>query len=682
MGDVVVLAAEFELHAEPAIGIAAIAWLIPLLPLVGFVVLTFAGRGLGRRAGWLATATSSGSFVVAVGVVAQLWATHEQARTLLTAGYTWIEVGALRLTTHLLIDPLSAVMILVVTGVGSLIHLYSIGYMQGDERQGRYFAYLNLFLFSMLLLVLGANFVVLFVGWELVGLCSYLLIGFWFEEMPNAVAAKKAMVVNRIGDASFAVGLLLIFAEFGSLDFAEVLPAASDVLGEGGAATAIALLLLGGAVGKSAQIPLYVWLPDAMAGPTPVSALIHAATMVTAGVYMIARASPIYVLSELALVVVASIGVATALLAALIAIQQDDIKKVLAYSTVSQLGYMFVGVGVGAFGAGIFHLVTHAFFKGLLFLVAGSVMHAMADRTNMWRMGGLWRIMPITFWTGVVAVLTISGIPPLSGFFSKDHILAAAYEEGSTAIWAVGLVTAALTGLYMGRWLFVTFLGPKRWDAPPAGPAGDDPHTAADTEAASAAAEGTRPTEDAHAELRPHESPPVMTVPLVALAVLAAIGGVLGPTKEGPLEHWLESSVAHLPPRGGATALSEPVLIVLSLIAGLAGLGLAYVLYLRPPRRRDPVAANLGNIALAMRRGFWVDQLYDRVFVRAGGAWSRFLVWFDVTVVDGAVDGMGRFSLDTASTLRGIQTGLLRSYLAGLVLGTAALIGVFLVGAL
>ncbi|MDP9023648.1 MAG: NADH-quinone oxidoreductase subunit L [Actinomycetota bacterium] len=682
---VIVLAAEggevaYRLDPEAATGVASLAWLIPALPLAGFVILLLAGRRLGERAGWLATAAAAGSFVVTIAAFLQLLGARPDVHAVVVELYTWIDVGQLELTTDVLLDPLSTVMALVVSGVGSVIHLYSIGYMHGDRRQPRYFAYLNLFLFSMLVLVLASNFVVMFVGWELVGLCSYLLIGFWFEEMPNAVAAKKAMVVNRIGDASFAVGLFLIFAEFGSLAFADVLPAASDVLGEGGAATAIGLLLLGGAVGKSAQIPLYVWLPDAMAGPTPVSALIHAATMVTAGVYMVARASPIYIETETALLAVAVIGAATALFAAVVAVQQDDIKGVLAYSTVSQLGYMFIGVGVGAFGAGIFHLVTHAFFKGLLFLAAGSVMHALANRTDMWRMGGLWRVMPITFWTSVVAVLAISGIFPFSGFFSKEQILAAAYEEGHTAIWFTGLVAVAFTGFYMSRWLFVTFLGPQRWAGDTAAPQHDQ--TAADTVAGSAQQAGTRPTEDAAVELHPHESPPSMTVPLVVLGAASALGGLLNLSHGGPLEHWLEPSFAHLPEGGGATeaALSEMELTGLSLLAAFAGIGLAYLLYLRPFPERDPVRANLGTIALAMRRAFWVDELYDRIFVRGGGAFSRFLVWFDVTTIDGLVDGTARLTAGAAARVRTVQTGLIRAYAAGLVLGAVAVVAAFLLG--
>ncbi len=682
----VLLATEaFRLEPEPASGLLALAWLIPLLPLVGFAVLVLTTgwwRRLGDAAGWFATALVTASFAFAVAVHFELAALPAEARAVIADAYTWIDAGGLRLSADVLVDPLSDVMVLMVTGVSAVIHLYSIGYMRGDDRYPRYFAYLNLFVFSMLVLVLASNFVVLFVGWELVGLCSYLLIGFWFEEMSNAVAAKKAMIVNRIGDASFAVGLFLIFAHFGSLSFPRVLTGAEAVLGEHPqAATAIALLLLGGAVGKSAQIPLYVWLPDAMAGPTPVSALIHAATMVTAGVYMVARVSPIYHLAPFAMHVVAWIGVATALLAALIAIQQDDIKRILAYSTVSQLGYMFVGVGVVAFSPGIFHLLTHAFFKALLFLAAGAVMHALADRTDIWQMGGLHRRMPITFWSSVAAVLAISGVPPFSGFFSKDQILTAAFHEDQLVIWALGILTAVLTGLYMGRWLIVIFLGDRRWRAaeharPEEG--GPTAESEPDTHAASSTAHGTAPASERAGEaLQPHEAEPVMWIPMVVLAIGSVFAGWLNPSKGKLLDAWLHTSVIPEPPPK-QTALSEPVLIALTAVAALVGLAAAAAIYWRGRPDRDPLTETLGVAALAMRRRFWVDELYEEIFVRGGGAWSRFLVWFDVTVVDGAVNGTGRATRSAAAGLRQLQAGLLRGYLAGLIAGTVVLVAAFL----
>jgi NADH-quinone oxidoreductase subunit L len=624
--------------------IAALAWPILLLPLLGFLVLIFAGRRAGEvLAGWLATGLVAISFVLSLLVFAETLGAGEDARRVVVDGFTWIAIGDLELTTSLLIDQLSVTLLLVVTGVGALIHLYSIGYMHGDPRVGRYFAYLNLFVFSMLLLILAENLVVLFVGWELVGLCSYLLIGFWFEHRPNAVAAKKAFIVNRVGDVSFSIGLFLIFSTFGALAMTEVLPAAPDVLAnETALATAIGLLLLGGAVGKSAQIPLYVWLPDAMAGPTPVSALIHAATMVTAGVYMIARVSPIYVMGPGALEVVAVVGIATALLAALIAIQQDDIKMVLAYSTVSQLGYMFVGIGVGAFGVGIFHLVTHAFFKALLFLAAGSMMHAMAERTNMWQMGGLRRYMPWTFWTSVIAVAAIAGVPPFAGFFSKDLILEEALANGYVVIYVVGLLTAGLTAFYMTRWLIVPFLGEARYDAD---------------------------------ELHPHESPWTMTVPLAALAVLSLVGGFINPTHGGPFETWLAPSFAAA--AEGEMPIPEAVHIAIAIVVVAVGIVAAWVTYRGAPRH-DPLPARLGSVSTAMREKFWVNELYEEIFFRGGGAGARFLEWFDVTVIDGAVNAVGSGTQKLARRSRGLQPGLVRIYVAGIIVGTLVVIGAFL----
>ncbi|MFN2557173.1 MAG: NADH-quinone oxidoreductase subunit L [Nitriliruptorales bacterium] len=646
------LAAEaIAAHPKEASAVASFAWLLPLLPLIGFILLIFFGSRLrrltgGRRvSGWIASGLVSASFALALGILLQLLSIHEEeARSMIVPLYTWIEVAGLHLTTDLLIDPLSMTMVLVVTGVGAVIHFYSIGYMKGDEREPRFFAYMNLFIFSMLMLVLAADLVVLFVGWELVGVCSYLLIGFWFTDWGNAVAAKKALIVNRIGDVSFAVGLFVIFAVFGTFAVPEIASHADDVLkGQEMVAAVIGLLLLGGAVGKSAQIPLFVWLPDAMAGPTPVSALIHAATMVTAGVYMVARLSPIYVQAPIALDVVAWVGALTALLAAVIAVQQDDIKRVLAYSTISQLGYMFIGVGVGAFGSGIFHLVTHAFFKGLLFLVAGSVMHAMAERGDMWRMGGLRTAMPITFGTGVVATLAISGIAPFAGFFSKDHILSAAYHRHQYAIWVIGLVTAAITAFYMGRWLLVPFFGPRRYDPD---------------------------------EVHPHESPPTMTFAMLVLAGASLLGGLLNPSPSGPLEHWLEKAFAHLPPPAPG-GLPEPVLIGLSLLVSVVGLVLAGVVYGRGPER-DPLL-ELGAVATPLRREAFVDDLYELVFVRAGGAWSRALAWFDDNIVDGVVNGLGRLTATASVGVKRVQAGLVRVYVAGLFLGTVALVAAFLV---
>ncbi len=641
------LAAEGSAFANQVVettsGAVGIAWLIPVVPLLGFALVLVLTRTLGERTATIAIGAAGISFLLSVAVAVQVLgdpAAHLRPLP------TWIAAGPLEVAFDLYIDQLTTVMLLVVTGVGLLIHVYSVGYMHGDPRYGRYFAYLNLFLASMLVLVLGANLLTLFLGWELVGLSSYLLIGFWFEKGENAVAAKKAFITNRVGDVSFMIALFLVFAVFGSLDFLEVLPNA-DVLASG-TAFAIVLLMMGGAAAKSAQIPLYVWLPDAMAGPTPVSALIHAATMVTAGVYLTVRMSPVLVQSLDGMVVIAWIGALTALLAALIAVRQDDIKKILAYSTVSQLGFMFIGVGVGAFREGIFHLVTHAFFKGLLFLAAGSVMHAMANQTDVWRMGGLRTLMPITFWTSAVAWLAISGVPPFSGFFSKDQILTEAYLHGFGAVWAVGLIAAVLTAFYMSRWFFLVFLGERRW--------GDDVH--------------------------PHESPRSMTVPLIVLGVLSLGGGLLNPVHDGPLYRFLAPSTAGVGELGLAPAgpMTEPALIAIAIVAAAVGIGLAYLAYFRRDVSQGRVVEPVrGPVAELMERRFFVDDLYETVFVRAGGRAADAIVWFDTRIVDGLVNGAGAMSVQIGRVSRRAQTGLVRGYVAGLLVGALVLVGFLLV---
>ncbi|MTV24383.1 NADH-quinone oxidoreductase subunit L [Nitriliruptoraceae bacterium ZYF776] len=616
-----------------------VAWLIPLVPLLGFLVVLLVTKRLRERAAYVAIGAAAVAFLVSIAVFLQVQgdpATHVRPLA------TWIDVGHLTVTFDLLIDQLTAVMLLVVTGVGLLVHVYSLGYMHGDARFERFFAYLNLFLFSMLVLVLGSNLLTLFLGWELVGLSSYLLIGFWFEKREYASAAKKAFITNRVGDVSFMVAMFLAFATFGTLTFTEFLPEAGTL--STGVATALVLLLLGGAVAKSAQIPLYVWLPDAMAGPTPVSALIHAATMVTAGIYLLVRTSPILVQSIDAMQVIGWIGALTALMAALIAIRQDDIKKILAYSTVSQLGYMFLAVGVGAFREGIFHLVTHAFFKGLLFLAAGSVMHAMLNRTDAWQMGGLRKAMPITFWTSMAGWLAISGVFPFAGFFSKDQILTEAYLHGYLPLYLIGLVTAALTAFYMSRWFFLIFLGEPRYGR----------------------------------EVHPHESPSTMTVPLVVLAVLSVIGGVaLNPVHAGPLYEWLGPVVAPIGDLGyeAAGPLTEIHLIAISLVAAGLGIGAAYLAYVRRDvsqgRTVEPIR---GVVAELFERKFFVDELYEAIFVRAGGRLAAGLTWVDTRVIDGAVNGAGAVSTAIGRTARRTQTGLVRGYVAGLLVGAVALV--------
>ncbi|MFC2177506.1 NADH-quinone oxidoreductase subunit L, partial [Actinomycetota bacterium] len=552
--------------------------------------------------------------------------------------FEWIP--SLGLNATFLWDPLSAMMTLVVTGVGALIHIYSIGYMHGDPRYGRFFTYLNLFITSMLLLVLGANFGILFVGWELVGLSSYLLISFWFEKPSAAAAGKKAFVVNRIGDFGFLIGLMLIFAKFGSLDFAHVFEAIHEnaAIISVGTATAITLLLLVGAAGKSAQLPLYVWLPDAMEGPTPVSALIHAATMVTAGVYMVARTGLLFELAPVSQGVVATVGALTALFAATIAIGQRDIKRVLAYSTISQLGYMFMGVGVLGLVGGVFHLVTHAFFKALLFLGAGSVIHAMAGEQDMDKMGGLRKKIPVTYWTMFIAWLAISGIFPLSGFWSKDEILAIVFNRGGgyVVLWAIGLVTAGLTAFYMSRMMFLTFWGAPRWD------------------------EG----------VTPHESPPSMTLPLVALAGLSAVGGLINTPWKPTLEHFLEPAFelvhqSHLPAAG-----TQWVLAIVSVGVGIAGILIAYRRYVT----RD-TQLETGGRWDTLLAGYHVDDIYGRTIVAPGKAAADTLAFTaDAKVVDGAVNGLGGLVKRAGAMLSKLQTGLVRSYGVGILTGVVAVL--------
>ncbi|MEE9298364.1 MAG: NADH-quinone oxidoreductase subunit L [Acidimicrobiia bacterium] len=611
--------------------------LIVLLPLAGMLFLFAFGKRIGEPgAGIVATLTVGGSFLTAV-VLALDFFTGSGA----TETARWFEwLPAFGVAAELRWDQLSALMTLVVTGVGSLIHLYSIGYMHGDARFGRFFTYMNLFIVSMLILVLANNFALMFVGWELVGLSSYLLISFWFERDTAAAAGKKAFVVNRVGDVGFIVALMLIFSVFGSLGFDTVFEGARFHLTEG-MATAIGLLLLIGAAGKSAQLPLYVWLPDAMEGPTPVSALIHAATMVTAGVYMVARTGSIFELAPVAAATVAIVGAATALYAATIAIAQRDIKRVLAYSTISQLGYMFMGVGAAAYAAGVFHLMTHAFFKALLFLGAGSVIHGMADEQDMHRMGGLARRMPVTFATMAIAWLAISGIPPLAGFWSKDEILAAVFERGGSwkILWGVGLVTVLLTAFYMTRMMWLTFFGEPRWEA----------------------------------GLEPRESPRIMTIPLLALAILSVVGGLVNTPFKLTLEHFLDPvfeglRLVHAP--GGSVAW---ILAGVSVAAGIIGIGAAIMRY------RGPVPAESGPGWRLLGNGYYVDDLYAGVFARGGklgAAWLAFR--FDARGIDGAVEGVGALTRRVGGWLRPLQTGFVRSYGLAIVAGAVGLLAWFL----
>ena len=610
-------------------------WLVIALPMSGFVALLFLGPRLREPlAGYIATATVGVSFLIAAIAAADFFAGTGHGEHIML--FEWMP--GLGVDAALLWDPLSAVMTLVVTGVGSLIHLYSIGYMHGDPRFTRFFTYLNLFIMSMLILVLGDNFAVLFVGWELVGLSSYLLISFWFEKPSAAAAGKKAFIVNRIGDFGFLIALMLIFAAFGSLSFTTVFEEAAGVLSTG-AATAITLLLLVGAAGKSAQLPLYVWLPDAMEGPTPVSALIHAATMVTAGVYLVARSGALFELAPTSAAVVATVGAITALYAATIALGQRDIKRVLAYSTISQLGYMFLGVGVAAYVGGVFHLMTHAFFKALLFLLgAGSVIHAMANEQDMAKMGGLRKVMPVTFVTMVIAWLAISGIPPFSGFWSKDEILASTFNAGGgfVLLWGIGVITAGLTAFYMSRMMFLTFWGEPRWD--------DGVH--------------------------PHESPATMTVALAALGGLALVGGLVNTPFQLTFEHFLEPSfegveLAHLPAGG-----TQAVLAAISVLAGLVGIALAYRRYVRAAQ-----PAEEGGMWDTLLAGYRVDDLYGKTLVLPGKRLANVAAFSaDAKVVDGAVNGVGAAVKLLAEKLRPIQTGLVRNYGVGILVGVVGLV--------
>jgi NADH-quinone oxidoreductase subunit L len=615
-------------------------WLIILLPAIGAVLLHFFGRRIGEPlAGWFASAMIGLSFVI--GLIAAIPFFQGTAEAHVVRVFDWIP--ALGATAELLWDPLSVLMVLVVTGVGTLIHIYAIGYMHGDERFTRFFVYLNLFAMSMLTLVLANNFAVLFVGWELVGLCSYLLISFWYIRPSAAAAGKKAFIVNRIGDFGFLIGLMIIFSTFGTLSYTTVLDDPGKALGAG-AATAVGLLLLVGATGKSAQLPLYVWLPDAMEGPTPVSALIHAATMVTAGVFMIARTSSIYALSETASIVVATIGALTAFYAATIAMAQTDIKRVLAYSTISQLGYMFLGVGSAAYVAGVFHLMTHAFFKALLFLGAGAVIHGMADEQDILKMGGLWSKMKTTGMTMAIATLAISGIPPFAGFWSKDEILSSTFARGGwwVVLWAIGLITAGLTAFYMTRWFVLTFLGKPRW--------GEGVH--------------------------PHEAPKVMTVPLMVLAALATVGGLINTPFKAGLEHFLEPSFEHL--THGPSGATVWILAAVSVAVALVGIIIAWRLYNRPDAAEEtwttgvPLWRSMGN-------AYNMDDVYGRLVVLPGkslAAWSAFV--FDNKLIDGIVNGVGTVVRRIGAALRPLQSGFVRSYALTIAAGVLGLVIWFL----
>ncbi len=621
---------------------------IVLFPLLGFLLIGLAGWKYRseRLIGIVGSGVVGLSFALAVGVIFEMAALPVSARSWSVTLFPWIDAftgtaGSFGVSVGYQFDQLSILMTLIVTGVGFLIHVYSIGYMHGDKGYWRFFAYLNLFIFMMLNLVLANNFLLMFLGWEGVGLCSYLLIGFWYEKTFTGDAAKKAFIVNRIGDFGFLLGMLLIFKTFGSLEFSAVMSGASVMTAGSAAAFWIALLLFVGATGKSAQIPLFVWLPDAMAGPTPVSALIHAATMVTAGVYMVARCAPIYALAPDALLIVAVVGAVTAVFAATIGLVQNDIKKVLAYSTVSQLGYMFLAMGVAAFSAGIFHVMTHAFFKALLFLGSGAVIHGMHDEQDIQKMGGLRKYMPVTWATFLIGAIAIAGIPPFAGFFSKDEILWYAYSSdlGSPVLWVLGALGALMTAFYMFRLVFLTFYGKERFD---------------------------------HHHHHPHEAPKTMTVPLMVLAALSVVGGFLGvPAALGGgnvIEHWLAPIFAPaqrtlmLSSHGSHTA--EYILMTVSVLVAVSGIYLARRWYLQHPEVPNAIAARFSGLYRVLWNKYYVDEAYDAAVVRPIQVSSDKFLWkfFDTMVIDGAVNGSGWLAQTASQWLRKVQTGVAQSY--------------------
>ena len=641
---------------------------IVLLPFIGFLINGLFGKKMNseKLSGIIGSGVVGISFVIAAAIFFEMLKLPVEERSHIVTIFNWITAGSLSISAAYQVDQLSILMTLIVTGVGFLIHVYSIGYMHGDKGFWRFFAYLNLFIFMMLNLILANNFLLMFLGWEGVGLCSYLLIGFWHDkkfdtggykpgEATTSDAAKKAFVVNRIGDFGFLIAMFLIFKLFSSLTFEDVFSRASAIIPVGDKTMFwITLLLFLGATGKSAQIPLFVWLPDAMAGPTPVSALIHAATMVTAGVYMVARCSVLFALAPASMEIVAIIGIATAIFAATMGLVQNDIKKVLAYSTISQLGYMFLGLGVGAFASGIFHVMTHAFFKALLFLGAGAVIHAMHDEQDIQNMGGLKSKMPTTYKTFLVAALAIAGIPPFSGFFSKDEILWKAFSQGSYIYWILGWVTAGLTAFYMFRLVSLTFEGKERW------------------------------SHDKH----PHEAPKVMTVPLIILAVLSVIGGLVGvPHSLGGgnaveqfLEPVFERANLILAGAHSASLSAEYMLMILSVLVAIGGIYLARKLYLQKRELVSKMADSFGGIYKLLWNKYYVDEVYEFTIVKPIKTGSDKLLWrvFDINIIDGIVNGTAKLTAFTSGWMRRIQVGLVQSYALAFVIGIIVILGILI----
>ena len=636
--------------------------LVPLFPLLAVLINFFAGKRMSKTTvGIMASGSVGASFLASVVALMGLMALEPGHRSVEINLYSWIQSGSFEVPFGFLLDPLSAVMILVVTGVGFLIHVYSTGYMHDDDGFARYFLFLNLFVFAMLLLVLGNSYLLLFIGWEGVGLCSYLLIGFWFTKDTASEEGQKAFIVNRRGDFGFILGMLLIVYHFGTLQFTEVFHKAPTVFHTGDTAVlVITLLLFVGAMGKSAQIPLHIWLPDAMEGPTPVSALIHAATMVTAGVYMVCRSSALYELAPVALSIVAVIGCVTAFFAGTIALTQNDIKRVLAYSTVSQLGYMFLAAGVGAYVAAIFHLVTHAFFKALLFLGSGSVIHALHEEQDIRKMGGLRKYMPVTHKTFLIGSLAIAGVPPLAGFMSKDEILFEVFNWGKGSgwilLWVGGMVTAFMTAFYMFRLVYKTFYGESRMD----------------------------PEVEKHA----HESPSSITVPLTILAALSAVGGFLGiPVikKWNILHNWLggvfHAVAEHAPEAvehaaGAASHLAEEMgLMAVSVVVAVSGIMLAWAIILRRPEVAERLSQKYSFLYELSLNKWWVDEFYDKIIVKPLIAVSDWC-WtvFDVKGIDGAVNGTAWTANEAGGILRKLQTGFVQNYALSIVVGLVVML--------
>ncbi len=634
-----------------------------ILPFIGFLFNGLLGSRIKNEKiiGWIGSGVVGIAFLIAVFSFIEVISLPVGERKIIIPLFKWIAVERLDISFSYLIDPLSLVMALVVTGVGFLIHIYSIGYMHGDKGFWRFFAYLNLFIFMMMNLILADNFVLMFLGWEGVGLCSYLLIGFWydrkFDKSTTADAAKKAFIVNRVGDFGFLLGMFLIYKTFESLNFEEVFVLATKIPLNEVTITLITLFLFIGATGKSAQIPLYVWLPDAMAGPTPVSALIHAATMVTAGVYMVSRCSVLFVQSEVTMMIVAVVGAFTAIFAASMGLVQNDIKKILAYSTISQLGYMFLASGVGAFSAAIFHLTTHAFFKALLFLGAGSVIHAMHEEQNIKNMGGLKTYLPTTYKTFLVASLAIAGIPPLSGFFSKDEILWETYASGYYFLYLIGLITALMTAFYIFRLFNLTFEGKPRFPS----------------------------------HIHPHESPKVMTVPLIILAILSAIGGFIGipevfsGEKGNLFKNWLhpiyepaETYLFHVNLHSHAT---EILLMIISVLAGVAGILMARHFYLKSIKPIDWAISKFKKLYNVLFNKYYVDEIYDLLIVTPIVKVSEKFLWKinDTLLIDGFVNGTAEIINDLAKVIRKVQTGIVQFYALIMIFGITLIIFLLLI---